>query len=103
MPAELDGVYAPGAYQDTTCCAELLSFDIDYARFDFFWTGSRLYAGEITPYPASGDSAGQPVADLLWRKWDIRSSWFMQTSFNGWRSRYQTLLLEHLDRIRPKA
>lgn len=102
-PAELDGVYAPGAYQDAIRYAELLSIDIDYARFDFFWTGSRLYAGEITPYPASGYSAGQPVADLLWRKWDIRSSWFMHTSFNGWRSRYQTLLLEHLDRIRPKA
>ena len=60
MPAELDGVYAPGAYQDTICCAELLSFDIDYARFDFFGPDPVFMLAKSPPIPRLATVRGSP-------------------------------------------
>ena len=52
--AELDAIGLPEGYHDAVAQAAKLSQEIDYARFDFYWSGGELFAGEITVYPASG-------------------------------------------------
>ena len=98
-PAASDMTYtAPPAYAEAIRYAEHMSRDVDYARFDFYWTGTTLYAGEITVYPASGYVASDAVAERLHRHWDIRTSWFMTTPTTGWRRKYQQALARHCHR-----
>ena len=90
----------PPAYKDAIRYAERMSRDVDYARFDFYWTGATLYAGEVTVYPASGYVASDAVAERLRRHWDIRNSWFLSTPATGWRGYFQRALVEHWQRVR---
>lgn len=52
-PPGLD--YLP-VYREAVRHALKIGTEIDYARIDFFWDGARVYAGEVTVYPASGSS-----------------------------------------------
>jgi len=61
VPAELDGVYAPGAYQDAIRYAELLSIDIDYARFDFFGPDPAFMRAKSPPIPRLATVRGSPL------------------------------------------
>ena len=90
----------PPAYAEAIRYAERMSRDVDYARFDFYWTGATLYAGEVTVYPGSGYAASEAVAERLRRHWDIRMSWFLSTPATGWRGYYQRALVEHWQQVR---
>ena len=96
--AELDAVAVPEGYADAVSHALVMSRDIDYARYDFFWAGGRLYGGEITLYPASGYSRVSPELErIVMAAWDVRSAWFMTAPLTGWRARYRDRLVRHLD------
>lgn len=68
------------AYLEAVEHTTRLSRDMDYARYDFFWNGRTLYAGEITIYPGGG------VAEILdpeFRNdvldaWDLRDAHFLR-------------------------
>lgn len=97
--AELDRVPVPEGYAQAWRHAERMSREVDYARYDFFWTGSRLYGGEITVYPASGYSILNEIDRLIGNGWDLRTAWFMTAPLSGWRARYREALRRHLDRL----
>ena len=62
--------------------APALAGGLDYIRVDFMVTERGLVSGELTVYPAAGfDTWTDPaVVRRLETLWDIRQSWFAQTS-----------------------
>jgi hypothetical protein len=62
-----------------------LSVGVDYARFDFMWNGTNLYAGEITVYPAGGASEikNRSVHAAIIKGWDLKCSRFLRTPHSG--------------------
>jgi TupA-like ATPgrasp len=51
--------------------AELLGRDLDFVRVDLYDLGDRVLVGELTPYPAGGNSAYHPIGTDAWlgRTW----------------------------------
>ncbi|MFZ2469909.1 MAG: ATP-grasp fold amidoligase family protein [Parvibaculum sedimenti] len=102
--AELDAIALPEGYQLAVAQAARLSQEIDYARFDFYWSSGELFAGEITIYPASGYGIiptlklKEDLIENIMRVWDPRNSWFLSTPQRGWRGVYRRMLLDELDR-----
>ena len=97
-PEELDAVAIPAGYDDAVRFALAMSRDVDYARYDFFWSGERLYGGEITVYPGSGyGSVPNTLKAAIGEAWNIRSAWFMMAPLTGWRARYREILVRYLD------
>jgi hypothetical protein len=97
-PEELDAIAIPAGYDDAVRFALAMSRDVDYARYDFFWSGERLYGGEITVYPGSGyGSVPNTLKAAIGEAWNIRSSWFMMAPLSGWRARYREMLVRYLD------
>lgn len=94
----LEAIPVPTGYAEAVHHAAVMSRDLDFARYDFFWAGGRLYGGEITIYPASGYAAMNPYEQAVLATWDIRRSWFMTTELRGWRAAYRDALRRHLDR-----
>lgn len=87
----------PATYREALEAAQVLSRDVDYARFDFMFDGDVHHAGEITAYPAAGLSpasrSGQHGVDIYFNPhWDIRKSWFLSTPQRGWLGLYASLL-----------
>jgi hypothetical protein len=72
-PLEMD-FPAPPLLEPLIKMAEQLGADCDHLRVDFFDTGEKLWAGEITVYPWSGSAAFKPdQADLIMGQWwDLR-------------------------------
>ncbi|MDH4036969.1 MAG: hypothetical protein OEX18_14825 [Candidatus Krumholzibacteria bacterium] len=58
---------------------------MDYARFDFMWNGTSLYGGEITIYPAAGESEikNRGVHATIINGWDLKCSHFLRTPHSG--------------------
>ena len=96
--AWLEAVPVPPGYAEAVRHAAVMSRDLDYARYDFFWANGRLYGGEVTLYPQSGYAAANPYEAVVMETWDMRRSWFMTTELRGWRAAYRAALLRHLDR-----
>ena len=100
--ADLDAIAIPDGYRVAVAYASRLSQDIDYARFDFLWSGGELYGGEITTYPNSGYGSlgdiGIDPATAIMNVWNPRSSWFLSVPQPGWRGVYRRMLLDELDR-----
>ncbi len=93
-PKDADG--APGArlpeevaitepYKRAVEFTKRLSGGVDYARFDFMWNGSELYAGEITIYPAAGNNelANASVHAAIIAGWDLSTSHFLTARHSG--------------------
>lgn len=103
--AELDAAPIPDGYQAAIAYAARLSQDIDYARFDFLWSGGKLYGGEITIYPNSGYGSlgelGMDPETAIMNVWDLRNSWFLSVPQRGWRGLYRRMLLAELGK-RPR-
>lgn len=79
--------------------AATLSKDVDYARYDFIVVDDKVFAGEITVYPAGGlstsDKNGKLGIDpILNRDWDIATSHFFSTRSNPFLERYKAMLKE---------
>ena len=76
-PAGLD--YRP-AYLEAVRHVGHLGAEVDYARFDFFWDGEAVYAGEITIYPAGGFSEilNPEVARMTLARWQLIESDFLR-------------------------
>jgi len=90
--------YRPPATFDTAVdYARRLSVGIDYARYDFLCIGERIYAGEITVYPAAGMSKADKdgLDRILLEGWDILQSWFLTTPQSGWRGFYAGVVRRH--------
>ena len=81
----LDGLDLREPYRAACAYARRLSEGVDYARFDFFWNGTTLYAGEITVYPGGGVREVSNPAMLAQLKagWRLERSWFLSTP-QGW-------------------
>lgn len=98
--AELEAAPIPDGYQAAIAYAARLSQDIDYARFDFLWSGGKLYGGEITIYPNSGygslGALGMDPETAIMNVWDLRNSWFLSVPQRGWRGIYRRMLLAEL-------
>lgn len=98
---------APGvldAYRRAVAHSEVLSIDVDYARFDFFVVGGALFGGEITVYPAGGTDdlpphRGRQIADA----WDLRRSHAVAGPQTGWRRVYAGALRRRLDAERGEV
>jgi hypothetical protein len=75
-----------------------LGREFDYARFDFFWNGRTLYAGEITIYPGAGisDLHDPEFRDVVLGGWDLRESHFLRTPARGIRGLYADALRRRL-------
>jgi len=90
------------ALREVAAIAALLSEGVDYARFDFLYDGTTLYAGEITAYPAAGLSAATPENEtgpdtLVNKAWDLGRSWFLSAPQRGAASLYARALRRALD------
>ncbi|WP_372621068.1 ATP-grasp fold amidoligase family protein [Falsiroseomonas sp.] len=96
--AELERIPVPGGYAEAMRHAVAMSGDVDFARYDFYWIGGRLYGGEITVYPSSGYAAVNPYERAVLESWNIRTAWFLTTELRGWHAIYRNALLRHLDR-----
>lgn len=85
-------------YRKALSFASALSAGVDYARFDFMWNGTHLYAGEITVYPSAGvhELANTRVRELILRGWDLRSAWFLRTRQRGPKRLYAAALAGQL-------
>lgn len=70
--------YLP-AYREAVRHALKIGAKIDYARIDFFWDGARVYAGEVTIYPASGSSDidNEEVSQKTLSDWRLTETWFL--------------------------
>ncbi|MDR3459171.1 MAG: hypothetical protein P4N60_17210 [Verrucomicrobiae bacterium] len=79
-----------------------LSIGVDYARFDFFWNGTRLYGGEITLFPAGGtlDPTHSQCHRIIREGWDLRESHFLKTPQSGLKRIYAGALRRRLNRDR---
>jgi hypothetical protein len=95
---ELADIAVPAGYAEAVRHARRMSEDVDFARYDFFWSSGRLYGGEITIYPASGFAAANAYEQAVLHTWDLRTSWFMTTELGGWRAVYRRALARHLER-----
>jgi hypothetical protein len=75
-PVGLD--YLP-AYREAVRHAAKIGAEIDYARVDFYWDGARVYAGEITIYPASGstDIFNEEVSRKTLSDWRLSDADFL--------------------------
>ena len=60
----------PEKLDEMTVLAEKLSADIPFLRVDFYYVDHKIYAGELTFYPASGL---KPYTDMKWDQ--IMGSW----------------------------
>jgi hypothetical protein len=67
----------PASFFEAVRRAEQLGQGFDYLRIDFFGVGNRLYAGEITCYPASG------LGDDTWYLQKLYQCW-LQTLDISW-------------------
>lgn len=73
-----------------------LSRNIDFARYDYIWDGEKLYAGEITVYPAAGFSKPNKELDsIILRNWNMSCSWFLNKSHQGIMKIYAGQAREH--------
>ncbi len=77
-----------------------LSVGVDYARFDFMWNGSDLYAGEITIYPAAGNTelANASVHAAIIAGWDLSASHFLTACHSGLKRVYANSLRRTIQR-----
>lgn len=86
----------PPTFSGAIAAARRLSEGLDYARYDFLADSEKLFAGEITVYPAAGlskaDDDGSGVDGAIERHWDLRKSWFLSHPQRGWRKIYAALL-----------
>lgn len=89
-----DNFRLPECFNEAVEYATRLSKNIDYARYDFMCSGGKLYAGEITVYPAAGLTHYIPHTcdSLINEHWDIRASWFLSTKQKGWNYVYAGIL-----------
>lgn len=91
LPSELA---LEGPYRRAVQFAKTLSAGLDYARFDFMWNGRELFGGEITVYPAAGNTepANAAANALTLSGWDLRHSHFAKVQHNGWKKCYADAL-----------
>lgn len=96
-----DSLQVPAVYHQAVKVAEVMSQHCDYARYDFMSDGERLFAGEVTIYPAAGLTRatlpGQSGHDTLVNDdWDLLQSWFVQYKQPLHLELYKALLKQHL-------
>jgi hypothetical protein len=96
-----DRLPTPPAFPAAVAAARVLSRELDYARFDFLADGRRLWAGEITLFPAAGytELDGEALR-LVLGVWDLRNSWFLREGAaraGGLASRYAEALRRACD------
>ncbi len=80
-------VPTPAAFARAVAAARVLSAEVDFARFDFLARGDRLWAGEITVFPAAGYAEFvEPALSMVMGVWDPRDAWFLRElpSDDGW-------------------
>jgi len=84
----IDGLSVEAPYRVACAYTRRLSEGVDYARFDFFWNGTTLYAGEITVYPGGGvgEVTNPNLLAQLKAGWRLERSWFL-TAPQRWPAR----------------
>ena len=92
------GVNVTHAYAAACEFSRRLSRGVDYARFDFFWNGRDVYAGEITVYPGAGIG---PLDDpklysMVRAGWRLENTWFLNTPQKWPASLYASALKRRL-------
>jgi len=67
------------AYREAWQNAEIIGAAFDYVRVDFLWDGRRLFAGELTIFPASGltASTNTSVKRVTLEAWDLLNTYFL--------------------------
>jgi len=95
-----DGIAISEPYQRAVEFTKRLSVGVDYARFDFMWNGSDLYAGEITVYPAAGinDIGNASVHAAIIAAWDLSVSHFLTSHHSGLKGVYANSLRRTIQR-----
>ena len=75
------GFTLPARFAEAVEFAARLGQGADYLRIDFLAPGDRLYAGEITCYPASGWGTDDWFMQLMYRRWleTLHLSWALST------------------------
>lgn len=88
------GIVIGEPYARAVAFARRLSVGVDYARFDFMWNGSDLYAGEITVYPAGGvmELTNTAVQAATMSGWDLSVSHFLMSHHTGLKGIYANCL-----------
>jgi hypothetical protein len=97
-----DNYRLPEIYHDAIRHAIQLSDSIDYARYDFMFTGECLYGGEITVYPGSGLNKASDFSAYnkeIIIHWNIQKSWFCSTSHSGLLGIYSRVLNQWLQKM----
>jgi hypothetical protein len=85
----------PPSFAEALVHTRRLSTGVDYARFDFIAVGDRLYAGEITVYPASGLTRHGDFLvynEVMSDHWDLSKSWFLLSRHRGIKRHYAKAL-----------
>ncbi len=97
LPEDMD-ITTP--YRRMVEYAKQLSIGVDYVRVDFMLNGDRVYAGEITVYPAVGihEIYNPPLNEKIKTGWDLRDAWFCNTQHTGLKRLYAAALNRALDR-----
>jgi len=92
-PKVVDDAPLPPATDAALEIASHIGALFDQLRVDFLVTGGALYLGEITVYSESGILVGgfSMTTDPS-RFWDIRRSWFLNTTHEGWKGVYARAL-----------
>jgi hypothetical protein len=80
-----------------------LSVGVDYARFDFMWNGRNLFGGEITVFPAAGNSdpVNYSTHAAVLNGWDLMQSHFLKSEHSGWTRCYADALKRRLKKGGP--
>src|SRR5690625_84363 len=78
------GFVKPTNFQEMLELAETLSKCFDYIRVDLYSIGERVYFGELTNYPASGEGRYKPQSfDFeLGEKWTLRPKYWLDESYH---------------------
>ncbi len=87
------------SFMEMRTISEQLSQAFDFVRCDLYCVQGEIYFSELTIYPMSGHGEiGNPeLVDLRNALWDIRKSWFLNTTHTGIRKTYAAYLLAWLD------
>lgn len=93
-----DDLEIDDAYRRALDFTRTLSLGIDYARFDFMWNGSELFAGEITVCPGGGlgNIANPAVNSALSEGWDLGASHLLTAPQTGFKRLYAEALNRRL-------
>lgn len=76
--------------------ASILSAGIDFVRVDIMIADDRIYACEMTPFPAVGPYDQTDFIKNWSKLWNIRHAWFVNHVHKGFQELYRRALLRRL-------